>query len=121
MNPEEGTDVELSNTEATMENNEFGEETGSLTNNVATAAAKNADDATAKSDRSLSQSEREVQAYDKMNGAAWHNKFDPPANFKEQLFNEIGPSMGVMEVMIEILAERISIAEGAEIEPDLIE
>ena len=48
MNPEAGADVELSNEEETTENNEFGEGTGSLTNNFLTAAANNANADTAK-------------------------------------------------------------------------
>ena len=39
----------------------------------------------------------------------------------EQLFNEAGPSIGAMEVMVEMLVERIASAEGAGTEPDLME
>jgi hypothetical protein len=39
----------------------------------------------------------------------------------EQLFNEAGPSIGAMEVMVEMLAERIASVEGAGTDPDLME
>ena len=49
INPEEGTDMDFPNIEATPENNEFGERTGSLTNNFVAAAANNADATISKS------------------------------------------------------------------------
>ena len=47
--------------------------------------------------------------------------WSPTADFVEQLFNEIGPFTGAMEVMVQMLTKRIEITEGAGTEQDLME
>jgi hypothetical protein len=75
MNPDEGTDVKVPNAEAMTEDNELGKGIDSLSTNFTTAAANIADAATAKSDPSLIQSEKEVQDYDERKETEWHKSF----------------------------------------------
>ena len=58
---------------------------------------------------------------DKKVDEAFKDDFPNPDSFFEKLFNDAGPNAGAMKTMLEMLADRIDIDEGAGIEPNLIQ
>ena len=86
--------VRSPNAETTTEDNTIGDSTCSLTADSRVVVANNDDAATTKSDPSLIQSVRVSEVYNKHKDSEWHRRFESPAKFKQQLYNEAGQTLG---------------------------
>ena len=100
---------------------EFSKAPGSLSNNFEPGAKSNADAGTLKSNLSLTPSKQQERDLMKKFDNAFNEKFPNLDSFYEKSFNEAGPNTETMETMLDMLAERIDINEGAGTELDLME
>ena len=102
MNPEKND-----NAGSTGEGDEFGNGSGSLTIDLEPDADDNDDE--------------KQRAFDKEQDDAFNDKFPNPDTFFEYLLNEAGSNIGAIEDLVELMAERIDINEGAGIALDLMQ
>ena len=102
MNPEKDENAELAG-----KDNEFGNGTGSLTNNFESGMNNDA----------YEQQKELEKKFDE----AFNDEFSNPETFFKRLFNKADPNAGAMEDIVEMLADRIDINKGAGIEPDLMQ
>ena len=71
---------------------------------------------------SANNSDNEKQrAYDKKQDEAFYNKHANPESFFEHLWNEAGPNLGAMGILVEHMADRIDVDKQAGIKPDLMQ
>ena len=100
---------------------EFDKGPGSFGNSFEPGAENNADTRTIKSNLSLTPSGQQERGLENKIDNDFNEEFPNPDSFYEQLFNEASPNTEATETMLEMLAERIDIDEGAGIEPELLQ